>query len=314
MAEAFDWELVAAHAAWAPRDSCGEVVHDGRMWLLGGWFTSHDVNPRDVWSSANGTDWQLATPAAGWLHGDLPASLVFDGKMWMMGGWHRGRLEGASGSNQVWHSTDGATWQCATDDAPWCPRVGPAGVVFNDRMWILGGAQRYFDAEPGHLLNDVWSSADGVHWTCATENAPWAPRAFHAAVAFNDRIWVLAGGNYLNQYWGYNDVWSSADGVHWTRVTEGAPWEPRLWFSSVVYRDRMWVLGGWANDPSHNMDDVWHTADGEHWSRLQTETIWSARHEHSGYVFQDALWLVAGMAWPLVNDVWRLRLPEGWRG
>ncbi|HJN15219.1 MAG TPA: neutral/alkaline non-lysosomal ceramidase N-terminal domain-containing protein, partial [Armatimonadota bacterium] len=48
-----NWVQVAEHAEWAPRDSCGEVVLGGKMWLLGGWFNSNSIGPRDVWSSAN---------------------------------------------------------------------------------------------------------------------------------------------------------------------------------------------------------------------------------------------------------------------
>jgi hypothetical protein len=95
-------------------------------------------------------------------------------------------------------------------------------------------------------------------------------------------------------------------------VTPAAPWPPRIWFSADVYRQRIWVLGGWSNEPSKNWNDVWHTADGKTWEQLRTKTIWLARHEQSAYVFQDKLWIVGGNAWPLVGDVWYLPLPPDW--
>jgi|LSQX01.1.fsa_nt_gb hypothetical protein len=312
MGEAPDWQLEVEHAEWAPRDSCGEVVHDGRIWIMGGWFDSYSAGPTDVWSSADGLTWSLTTPSAGWRHGDLPTTVAHDGKMWLMGGWYRGRLEGASASNEVWASADGATWECVNAAAPWSPRLGAAGVVFRDRIWLLGGGERYFDGDSGDLCNDVWHSADGVTWELATAQAPWAPRAFHAALVFNDRLWVFGGGDYLPEYLGYNDVWSSADGVEWTLETERAAWDSRIWFSAVVYRGCMWLLGGWANDPYRNFDDVWYSADGVQWHELKTKAIWSPRHEHSVWVFDDRIWLAAGNAWPLVNDVWSLHLPEHW--
>ena len=93
--------------------------------------------------------------------------------------------------------------------------------------------------------------------------------------------------------------------MQWTQVTAHAPWHERIWFSAVVYRNCMWVLGGWSKEPNRNYGDVWYTADGVTWRELKTETIWSERH--------DKLWLVAGNAWPLVNDVWVLSLPKDWR-
>jgi len=307
-----DWVRVAEHAQWAPRDSQGEVVHDGRMWLLGGWFSSNAIGPRDVWASSDGITWEEVTHEAAWKAGDIPTSLTFDGRMWMMGGWYAGRLPEGCGSNSVWASTDGAEWECITEQAAWSPRLGAAGVVHDGRMWLLGGNEQYFFGDESDLCNDVWSSADGKEWRLETEHAPWAPRAYHNALSFNGKLWVFSGGNYLPEYIGYNDVWCSEDGISWTQVVEHALWPGRIWFSAVVYRGCMWLLGGWTNEPYKNYNDVWYTADGVTWKELRTPTIWSERHEHSAYVFDDKLWIVAGNEWPLVNDVWSLQLPEDW--
>jgi hypothetical protein len=307
-----DWLEVTRNAQWSARDSCGEFVYRDRMWLLGGWITSFEDPPRDVWSSADGVTWDCATAEAPWRHADLPTTLVFDDRMWFMAGWHGGRLAGATASNEVWSSTDGKSWHAATRSAAWSPRVGAAGVVFKGKMWVLGGTEHYFESDERHLKNDVWYSEDGVRWTQATPHAGWSPRAFHSAVVFNDKIYVLGGGNYVPQYAGTNDVWCSSDGVHWEQVTGAAPWSPRIWFSVVVYRDHLWLLGGWSNDPSRNWNDVWYSRDGHAWTQFKTPTIWSERHEHSAYVFRDKIWLVAGNPWPCVNDVWSLALPEDW--
>jgi hypothetical protein len=310
---AFDWVRRSEHAAWKPRDSCGEVVHGGKMWLLGGWFDSNIIGPRDVWASSDGVNWQEVTHEAGWTHGDLPLALTFSDRMWFMGGWYAGRLPQGGPSNEVWASADGAKWDCVTAKAPWSARLGAAGAVHRDRMWLTGGNEQYFFGNETNLCNDVWSSADGATWTLATEHAPWAPRAYHAALEFNGKLWVMGGGNYLPDWAGYNDVWCSEDGANWTQVTAHAPWHERIWFSAVVYRGCMWVLGGWSKEPNRNYNDVWYTTDGANWKELKTPTIWSERHEHSTYVFDDAVWLVAGNAWPLVDDIWSLHLPEDWQ-
>ena len=292
---------------WAPRDSAGEVVFDGKMWLIGGWPGSM----RDVWHSSDGANWTMAVKTAPWIHCDLPATVVFKDKMWMMGGWAGGRDPSATSSNQVWSSSDGAKWDCVTSNAAWSARLAPGCVVFKDKIWILGGIQRYFDGEKS-LLNDVWNSDNGADWKLVTAHAPWAPRAFHGALVFQDKIWVMGGGNYVPTYVGYNDVWNSSDGVNWTQVADHAQWSPRIWFSYVVYRNRMWVLGGWSNYPSRNWNDVWYSDDGANWKPLVTPMVWSPRHEMSAYVFNDKLWIVGGNFWPVQNDVWRIGIPESW--
>ncbi len=327
-----NWIKVTDKAGWRPRDSQGELVYKNRMWIFGGWFGNYEACPRDVWNTSDGKSWTLVEETAPWKHGDLPMTLVFQDKMWFMGGWYNGLLPGRSASNEVWWSTDGTEWQQATQKAGWTPRLAAGAVVFKDRMWILGGSEDYFSKKRGHLKNDVWYSANGKEWELVTTNAGWSPRAFHQALVFGDRIWILGGGEQISRGPGrFNDVWCSEDGAHWTRVTQAAPWETRSWFSSVVYRDRMWVLGGFsdASIPSHHINyaDLWYSEDGRSWTALRSEVIWTARHEHSALVFKDKIWVFGGKSDVLVtsaateasdhdralnSDVWSLHIPGDW--
>jgi hypothetical protein len=302
------WVRVTEHAEWSPRDSAAEVVWHDRMWLMGGWVAMEGEGPRDVWSSADGRRWTQVTASAPWTHGDLSTSLVHRDRLWLIAGWSGGRSPGASASNEVWSSADGEHWDRVTASAPWKRRLGAAGVIFHGRMWLFGGSERYFDGA-NYLLNDIWSSEDGEKWVRVTEHAPWSPRAYHGALVFNDRIWILGGGNYRPDHLAFNDVWCSPDGAKWTRMAEHAPWRGRIWFSSVAWRSRIWILGGWADNPSTNLNDVWHSTDGRSWERFDADSTWSPRHEMSAYVFDNRLWIVAGNPWPLINDVWSLSLP-----
>ncbi len=310
--QAPNWVKVTDAAGWTPRDSQGEVVYNDKLWIFGGWFQSYEAPPRDVWSSPDGKTWKMVEKQAPWKHSDLSMSVVFDNKMWFMGGWYNGRLKGHSASNQVWSSTDGVKWQQATAGAGWTPRIASAVVVFKDKMWLLGGTENYYFGDDKSLKNDVWYSSDGKTWKQATANAGWSPRAYHQATVLNDKIYVFGGGNYVPKYHAVNDVWSSEDGVNWIKETDGAPWHARLWFSSVVYRDHMWVLGGWSNNPSTNWGDVWYSKDGKTWKELKSKVVWKERHEHSAFVFQDKLWIAGGHARPLSSEVWSLEISPDW--
>lgn len=308
------WLQEQPHAAWQPRDSQGEVVFKNKIWILGGWFNSYEAPPRDVWNSANGKDWEKVTDNAPWLHSDLAMSVVFKNKIWMMGGWYKGRLEGHSASNQVWSSEDGKKWKSVTGAASWSPRVAAAVVVFKGKMWLLGGTENYYFGDQKSLKNDVWFTSNGKDWKLATANAGWQPRAYHQAAVLNGKIYVFGGGNYVPEYFALNDVWCSEDGVQWTKVCDAAPWHERIWFSSVVYRNRIWVMGGWSGNPYKNWSDLWYTEDGKEWKQYFSFPVWKERHEFSAFVFRDKIWVAGGMTPPLVNDVWSLQLPADWQG
>ena len=305
---ATNWKL-EGNAPWQARDSQGELVYDDKLWIFGGWFNSYAAPPRDVWNSADGANWQLIEKSAPWIHSDLPMTVVFKDRMWLMGGWYNGRLPGHEAGNLVWSSTDGKNWEKA-GQAQWTPRLAAGLVTLNNKIYVLGGTENYYFGNADSLKNDVWASADGKTWNEITTAAPWKPRAYHQAVTLKGRMYILGGGNYVPQYAAFNDVWSSADGKAWRQETENAPWHPRLWFSSVVYRDHIWVLGGWSSEPHKNWNDVWYSKNGRDWTQLKTETTWKPRHEHSAFVFQDKIWVTGGHAQPLSQEVWSLQLPE----
>ncbi len=305
-----DWVCVTEKAAWQARDSQGEMVWDGHMWIFGGWFTPQTPNPRDVWKSSDGVNWTRTVEVAPWEHGDLPATMPFRDRIWLMGGR---KLPGAENTNTVWSSPDGAEWVLETDDPGWCPRVSPSFVVFRDRMWIMGGTENFYQDDDTTLKNDVWSTADGRNWRCEIEHAAWPKRTHAQAVVFQNKIWIMGGGAWQPETIPLNDVWCSEDGVNWTQVTAGAPWKKRMWFSLVVYRDHMWVLGGWSRKDG-DFGDVWYSKDGANWTELKSDVIWTNRHEHSAYVFKDRIWLAGGHARPLNSEVWSLELPPDWQG
>jgi hypothetical protein len=307
-----NWVKVADSTGWKARDSQGETVFRNKMWIFGGWHSSYNAPPRDVWSSSDGKSWNLVNPSAPWKHSDLPMSVSFKGKMWIMGGWYNGRLEGHSASNSVWSSRDGIKWEPVTAKAAWSPRCAAALVVFRGKMWIIGGTENYYFGDRSSLKNDVWYSSDGKSWKLATENAGWPPRAYHQAAVLNDKIYIFGGGNYVPEYFSFNDVWSSPDGVHWVQETASAPWHSRIWFSSVVYRHHIWLMGGWSNNPYKNWPDVWYSADGKNWEQLKSDISWKERHEHSAFVFRDRIFVAGGMNPPLTNDVWSLYVPRNW--
>ncbi len=198
-------------------------------------------------------------------------------------------------------------WNLLTDNAGWPGRDSQGEVVYKDKMWIFGGWFSSYAAPP----RDVWNTSDGKIWEQATKKAAWSPRAYHQAVVFDGKIWVCGGGNYVPRHHALNDVWCSKDGANWTKVTDAAQWGPRLWFSALVYRDRMWVIGGWSKK-TDNYGDVWHCRDGKNWRQLQSDIVWKSRHEHSALVFQDKIWVMGGYPRPkLSNEVWSLYIPPG---
>ncbi|HOF40536.1 MAG TPA: hypothetical protein PLD73_10710, partial [Candidatus Hydrogenedentes bacterium] len=244
-------------------------------------------------------------PETDWEGRHTAGYVVFQDKLWILGG---DPLQGHYQSD-VWNSEDGVTWKRVNPgrDVPWGPRVLHLSAAFNGRIWVLGGQTlpQYAPAEE-RFYDDIWSTSDGVHWTkAATAGPQWSPRGMIGGSAvLNGRLWLLGGGTYDTpqqpQRAFYNDVWSTADGIHWQCHLEHAPWHPRQYHDVAVFDGRLWVLEGWNQE---NRNDVWHSADGVEWQELPG-TPWAPRHASSLFVYKDALWVVAGNN--MQSDVWKL--------
>jgi hypothetical protein len=318
----YRWLQVTPKAAFPPRDGAGALTFQGRMWLLGGWNPGDKLHfPRicnnEVWSSDDGAQWTLVKPnsfrdgrfdpASDWEGRHTAGYVVYDSKLWIVGGdVNQGHYH-----NDVWNSADGAEWKHVNQGhpVPWGPRALHYTLVFQGRIWVMGGqTMPGFAPSEETFYRDIWNTRDGVRWNEVKPKEPyWSARGMIGGNAvFQGRIWILGGGTYdtpktpTRQF--YNDVWSSPDGERWTRHVERAPWEPRQYHEVAVFDDRMWVLEGY-NRAGGNRNDVWYSADGVTWHELPG-TPWKPRHAASVFVHSGSLWMVAGNN--MESDVWKL--------
>jgi leucine-zipper-like transcriptional regulator 1 len=124
----------------------------------------------------------------------------------------------------------GKDWSRATSAAAFSSRDYETSVVFDDKMWVIGGRYK----------KDVWCSSNGVDWTLKTGNAGFLPRYGQTSVVYNNLIWVIGGlSNVLN-----NDVWCSSNGIDWALATGNAGFMPTAFHASVVFDNKIWVIGG----------------------------------------------------------------------
>ena len=187
----------------------------------------------------------------------------------------------------------GEDFNLKTTSSDWSGRYGHTSVVFDGKIWVMGGTD-------GTYKNDVWYSSDGVTWTEATSNAGWNPRQNPTSLVFDDKIWILGGfdDNYKN------DVWYSSDGINWTQATGSADWTSRELHTSVVYDSKMWVIGG-QDVVSWNTNDVWYSSDGTNWTEATDNAGWSPRAYHKAVVLNDKMWVMGGLDdLEMKNDVW----------
>jgi hypothetical protein len=235
------------NADWEGRHTAGYAVHGGKMWIVGGDPLQGRYQP-DVWSSSDGQRWERAAANAPWGQRALHTTVAFADRLWVIGG--QTMPDFVSGAvpyavyDDVWTSGDGATWTRLPADGPrWQARSAiMQGAVLHGRVWIVGGGS-YDNPSSGvparQYMSDVWSSEDGVRWRREAATTPWSPRQYHSVVAWDGKLWVIAGySEEGNQAGGFY----SSDGKNW--YSTATPWGPRHAASVWVYGDSVWLAAG----------------------------------------------------------------------
>lgn len=210
----------------------------------------------DVWATPDGLLWQQRATAS-WSARAAFATVSTSTAIYVLGG------VGASGLlNDVWESTDGGnTWVYATLKAEWTPRYNFGAVAFDKQLYIMGGQTTQTSptfASTQRLLQDVWRSEDGVHWT-ELVSPPWSARASFGLVAAGSSIWLFGGGMPAT-----NDIWRTVNGTQWELVTAHAPWPPRaglgadlISIKSPQEGPEVFAIVGGHEDMQHYFSDMW---------------------------------------------------------
>ncbi len=250
--------------------------------------------------------WTPIRTSALWSPRDSAALVSHNDRLWMFGG---------SAPNQgldlgdSWSTDDGIDWRKETDRAAWTPSASTMSAAFAGRMWRMGG----FVKNENHFLpiSEIWSSVDGRNWRLDTANPGWEARGGGALVVHTERLWLLGGTRHPRNEGDQptlSDVWSTENGVNWTKVTLQAPWRPRAFHTTIAHNGRLWIMGGgyWSKKPAF-YGDVWSSLDGLNWEEHSSQAVWPGRIWATAASYNGLLWIMGGSTSRSrdgTNDIW----------
>ncbi|MES2416449.1 MAG: kelch repeat-containing protein [Patescibacteria group bacterium] len=265
--DGISWNLVTNTAPKACDHNV--VVFNNKMWMISStgnqtqnnWYCGNTPlypTQSQIYYSSDGISW-TATNISPWGYLDYSSAVVFQNKIWVMGGIGYNSIYSRK---TIWSSPDGITWThvdtnptlAGIQDAPWEARDSHTSLVFNNKIWIFGGRGANGSIYNGVLNNDIWSSPDGINWTLVLSNPPWSTQyqyvggpSFkgslfgHSSFVLNGKMFIVHGEepsqscNISGCTGLYGQIWSSPDGINWTKVIPtGDSIAPRYGLSTVV--------------------------------------------------------------------------------
>ncbi|BAU54019.1 hypothetical protein [Mucilaginibacter gotjawali] len=147
-----------------------------------------------------------------------------------------------------------------------------------------------------------------VGWYKFTSGAPFKFPEPPLLLKYKNKIWAMASGL-------MNSVYQSFDGLNWIPVTNNIPWSPRSYSAGTIFKDKMWLMGGWVNGNTC-MNDVWSSADGITWTQETPGAQWAGRRSFGCFVLPgvDKVFITGGIdnSGNCLNDVWSSTDGKDW--
>jgi hypothetical protein len=269
-----------------------------------------------VWQTTDGLNWSEVSAHAQFSP-RISKGVAFNGQMWIVGGIAVDARTVDRDTNEIWRSSDGLNWSRVTPNGSiFSPRDGHAMIVYNNRLWVIGGQNNPTGVSGAiEKLNDVWSSADGVTWQQEIAAAAFTARSGHGTFVLNGKLWVIGGC--ISASICMNDVWSSNDGVNWVNESGGAAFSPRG-LLVTTFNNALWIFSsetaaGLAND------DAWRSTDGVTWTQQSLGTHYLPRTRIGLQVLNGRLYAIGGASdgsyvnGTRYNDVWSSADGLTWR-
>jgi len=173
-------------------------------------------------------------------------------------------------------------------EADFSKRKSATTTVFNNKIWVIGG-----EDESGNVLEDIWSSPDGINWTLEVTNAPFGARRNHYTIVFKNKMWVYNGSDvqYLNA-----DIWSSTDGVNWVKETNDSTWDRLPFYGQLattmfVHNDMIWRLAAYDGSIGDLTTEryIWNSSDGKNWDLVSENHGFDKKYGMAVVSFQGRL-------------------------
>ncbi len=261
-----NWSVVNSSAPFGGRYGSQVLSFGGQLWLIGGNKSGTLMN--DVWSSVDGKIWTqiLAPTTLGSATQFSPredfGAVVFNNAMWVIGGFSNGQ------NNDDWTSTTGTTWTRVLANGAggvnqFQARWGFSSVVYNNAIWVMGGAEGNSSGAVSFGFGDLWTSPNGTVWTLVNVNSPYGPSHYHQTVVNAANLLAVTGGFMDPGYGSEYEYDTTSNGTVWNNAL--APYPPRFGHLSLEFNNNVWVIGGCDDycdtvpcHPVSYLNDVWY--------------------------------------------------------
>lgn len=167
----------------------------------------------------DGMHWDTLTTAAPWGNSRAqPHVVVHRNRLWVIGGFSGYGTPDEVLYNDVWSSSDGVTWDLINAYSDWEPRRWATAAVYDDKIFLIGGANPALWPDEHGNTNEVWFTSDGTAWMKLEAERLWPARhAAYVTTGIRQDLAILAGYGHGGTSRIYNDAWSLKTRIYFSK-------------------------------------------------------------------------------------------------
>jgi hypothetical protein len=189
--------------------------------------------------------------------------------------------------------------------------------VYQDKIWVIGGASEY-SSEDATIHSDVWASSDGIEWELITASANWTPRIWQTVQVYDDKIFMVNGSNWHTwpeENGNTSEIWFTDDGVDWLELPSENIWSARhASFSVPDEAGGLLVAAGYGHGGVGRIyNDAWILRASIYFSKpsgdIHDLSTWGKNHDGTGaspasFGMDNQIFILANRASFAIDDAW----------
>ncbi len=199
------WSTPATTGTFTPRNNLCACVVDGKIYTMGGFDASNDLNTFEVFDPATNTWSSPKTSGTFTPHGAFTAHVV-DGKIYVIGGFNNLAPKGHRVLGEVdMFDPSTNTWSTPATTGTFTARLLHTSGVIDGKIYVIGGTPNIRDPLATNTVQ-IFDPATNA-WSTPTTTGTFTPRAYLSSGVVNNKIYVL-GGQDTSKVFNLNEVFT----------------------------------------------------------------------------------------------------------
>lgn len=260
------WTASVKTPTWSGRHAFPVVVHNGRIFVLGGDSNSGIYQP-DVhsWSGLEVDDWVVEDTDAPWGDRCGHYGFSFNGYIYVGGGQTMKNVTAPPSAffKDLWRSATGenGTWEKVTDDCPLgirCFIMGSPPEIDGEVYFIGGGTYDTTDFTAREYKNDVFAMDENHNFRCVShgKGSPLTKQHYHSVTALDGDLFVFGGYDGTDERTAFistdkGKTWESMGTPPWSarHAAVSITYDGSIYFGTGMFASDMWCLEKFGDEP-----------------------------------------------------------------